>query len=89
MNEIPLFDVSYPPDTLDRGSKDLLNRLLEKNPHHRVKSILALKRLIFFHNFNFDDVRHRKVSLNCNISLAIHNYSMLHSMCMIRYRREN
>lgn len=46
---------------LEPASKDLLNRLMEKNPQLRLKSILALKRIAFFHNFNFDDVRHRKV----------------------------
>lgn len=47
---------------LDKASRDLLRGFLEKNPQHRLKSILALKRISFFHNFNFDDVRHMKVS---------------------------
>lgn len=44
------------------ASKDLLSRLLESNPKHRLKSLLALQRIAFFHNYNFDDVRHMKVS---------------------------
>lgn len=44
------------------ASKDLLCRLLEKNPKHRLKSLLALQRIAFFHNYNLDDVRHMKVS---------------------------
>lgn len=47
---------------LDKASRDLLRGFLEKSPQHRLKSILALKRIAFFHNFNFDDVRHMKVS---------------------------
>jgi serine/threonine protein kinase len=48
-------------DTLDGASKDLLNRLLEKNPQYRLKSVMALERIAFFHNFSMDDVRHKKV----------------------------
>lgn len=47
---------------LDEASKDLLRRLLEVNPKHRLKSLLALQRIAFFHNYNFDDIRHMKVS---------------------------
>lgn len=50
-------------DTLDAASKDLLNRLMEKNPQHRLKSVMALQRISFFHNFNIDDVRHKKVRI--------------------------
>lgn len=55
------FPSSPQSDTLDYASKDLLNRLLEKNPQYRLKSIMALGRIAFFHNFNFEDVKHRKV----------------------------
>lgn len=47
---------------VDKASRDLLVRLLERSPQHRLKSLLALKRVAFFHNFNFDDIRHMKVS---------------------------
>lgn len=47
---------------LNEASKDLLRRLLEVNPKHRLKSLLALQRIAFFHNYNFDDIRHMKVS---------------------------
>lgn len=49
---------------LNHASKDLLRRLLETNPQHRLKSMLALQRIAFFHNYNIDDVRHMKVSRN-------------------------
>lgn len=53
---------------LNDASKDLLRRLLEASPQHRLKSLLALKRIAFFQNFNFDDVRHMKVSqLLCHL----------------------
>lgn len=47
---------------LNEASKDLLRRLLEADPKHRLKSLLALQRIAFFHNYNFDDIRHMKVS---------------------------
>jgi hypothetical protein len=34
---------------------------LEKNPQYRLKSVMALERIAFFHNFSMDDVRHKKV----------------------------
>lgn len=46
---------------LDHASKDLLRRLLETIPQHRLKSLLALERIAFFHKYNLDDVRHMKV----------------------------
>lgn len=51
---------------LDDASKDLLRRLLEKNPQHRLKSLLGLQRIAFFQHYNFDDVRHLKVSIERN-----------------------
>lgn len=73
------FDISLKREMrLDNSSKDLLNRLTEKNPQHRLKSIIALRRIAFFHNFNFDDVRHRKVrifnSYEFNFSSSFHRY---------------
>lgn len=47
---------------LNEASKDLLRRLLEVDPKHRLKSLLALQRIAFFHNYSFDDIRHMKVS---------------------------
>jgi serine/threonine protein kinase len=47
---------------LNHASRDLLQRLLEKNPQHRLKSLLALQRIAVFHNYSFDDVRHMKVN---------------------------
>lgn len=51
-------------NNLNEPSKDLLRRLLEPNPRHRMKSLLALQRIAFFHNYSFNDVRHLKVSKN-------------------------
>jgi serine/threonine protein kinase len=51
-------------NSMNDSSKDLLRRLLEPNPRHRLKSLLALERIAFFHNYNIDDVRHMKVSKN-------------------------
>jgi hypothetical protein len=48
---------------LCEASKDLLRRLLEPSPQHRLKSLLALQRIAFFHNYHFDDVRQMKVSI--------------------------
>ena len=49
-------------ENVDAPSKDLLNRLLENDPKYRLKSIMSLRRIAFYHNFNFDDIRQRKVS---------------------------
>jgi serine/threonine protein kinase len=51
---------------LSEASKDLLRRLLEPSPQHRLKSLLALQRIAFFHNYHFDDVRQMKVSIARN-----------------------
>lgn len=60
---------------LDPAARDLLNRLMEKNPQHRLKSILALQRIAYFHNFNFDDVRHRKVRNDFDLQINVINFS--------------
>lgn len=76
-------------DTLDYASKDLLNRLLEKNPQHRLKSILALGRIAFFHKFNFDDVRQRKVRKKnlCMQILNIYSISFYFFFFLLRHRQ--
>lgn len=51
-------------NSLNDSSKDLLRRLLEPNPRLRLKSLLALQRIAFFHNYNIDNVRQMKVSKN-------------------------
>lgn len=60
----PVFEVGrmLEKSELSDASKDLLRRLLESNPQHRLKSLLALQRIAFFHNYSFDDVRQMKVS---------------------------
>lgn len=54
-------------NNLNDASKDLLRRLLEPDPRHRLKSLLAFQRIAFFFNYNFDDVRHLKVRKNRRI----------------------
>lgn len=51
---------------LNDASKDLLRRLLDKSPQHRLKSLLGLQRIAFFQHYNFDDVRQMKVSIERN-----------------------
>lgn len=48
--------------SLNSESNDLLRRLMEKNPQHRLKSLLGLKRIAFYKNYNFDDVSKKKVN---------------------------
>lgn len=62
---------------LNDSSKDLLRRLLEPNPRHRLKSLLALQRIAFFHNYNIDDVRHMKVSNNCQKAIRLCEFSLI------------
>lgn len=57
-----VIDFSRNLTNLNRESNDLLQRLLEKNPQYRLKSLLALKRIAIFKNFNFKDVEERKVN---------------------------
>lgn len=47
--------------TLPSDGRDLLVRLLEFAPERRIRSIFALQRIAFFMNFNFNDVRKKKV----------------------------
>ncbi|XP_070506281.1 serine/threonine-protein kinase S6KL [Chironomus tepperi] len=62
-NESPIIrHTSMYGENIDAPSKDLLNRLLEKDPKYRLKSIMNLRRIAFYHNFNFDDIRNRKIS---------------------------
>lgn len=75
---------------LTSEAKDLLRRLLEDDPKYRLKSIIALKRVAFFHNFNFDDVNHRKVSCEPRnfIKKPVHVYvpSMKHSKQVLHHQ---
>ncbi|CRL04271.1 CLUMA_CG017369, isoform A [Clunio marinus] len=54
--------ISETGSKLSDASNDLLRRMLEKNPQHRLKSLLALQRIAFYLNYNFDDVRYMKIS---------------------------
>lgn len=46
--------------TLDNTSADMLRRLLEVNPQHRLRSLLALERIAMYKGFSFDDVHQKK-----------------------------
>lgn len=47
---------------LDNSSSDLLRRLLEVNPQHRLRSLFALERIAMYKGFSLDDVQKKKVS---------------------------
>lgn len=48
--------------TLDKSSSDLLQRLLEVNPQHRLRSLMALERIAMYKGYSFDDVQQKKVN---------------------------
>ncbi|CAO1382807.1 unnamed protein product [Diamesa tonsa] len=54
--------------SLNSQSNDLLLRLMEKNPQHRLKSLLGLKRIAFYKNYNFDDVSKKKITESLDLS---------------------
>jgi serine/threonine protein kinase len=54
--------INYSSNNLNSESKDLLRRLLEKNPQYRLKSLLALKKIAMFKNYNFQDIEEKKVN---------------------------
>lgn len=60
--ERPIIEATV--ESYDYASNDLLNRLLESNPQKRLKSIRTLQRIAFYHNFNFDEIRHRRVCIS-------------------------
>lgn len=72
-----VIDFSRNLTNLNRESNDLLQRLLEKNPQYRLKSLLALKRIAIFKNFNFKDVEERKVN-----SIILKLVSNIIAMCV-------
>lgn len=55
--------------TIDPALKDLLIRLLERNPQYRLKSVLALERIALYKNYKIEDVRNRKTSLKALIGV--------------------
>lgn len=46
---------------LPADAQDLLKRLLEAKPQYRLRSLLQLQRIALYKNFNWDDVRQKKV----------------------------
>lgn len=48
-------------DALPSDCKDLLNRLLEYTPEHRIRSLFSLQRIAFYKGYNFDHVKKQKV----------------------------
>lgn len=48
-------------ESLPNDCKDLLNRLLEFKPDHRIRSLFSLQRIAFYKGYNFDDVKKQKV----------------------------
>lgn len=54
-----------PPTALQACSvaaRDLVGRLLERDPRRRLRSLHALQAIGFYHNFSFADVRAKRVS---------------------------
>nr|XP_023027808.1 serine/threonine-protein kinase S6KL-like [Leptinotarsa decemlineata] len=49
---------------LDVASKDLLMRLLEFEPHKRLKSLRTLETIAFYKGYSFKDVREKKIKPN-------------------------
>ncbi|CAH1376084.1 unnamed protein product, partial [Tenebrio molitor] len=45
----------------DVGSRDLLLRLLHTQPTKRLRSLRTLQTIAFYKNFNFEDVKLKKV----------------------------
>ena len=55
-----------PPGQLEACSvpaRDLVARLLERDPRKRLRSLHALQTIAFYMNFSFTDVRAKRVSL--------------------------
>lgn len=48
-------------DDIPAAAQDLLKRLFERNPRHRLKSVRELERIAMFHKFSFEDCRARKL----------------------------
>lgn len=46
---------------LSSESKDLLDRLLEVDPKHRINSLISLKRVAMYKAFNFEKILKREV----------------------------
>lgn len=49
-------------DELPHDCKDLLLRLMEYKPEIRIRSIFGLQRIAMYKNFNFEDVKKRKIN---------------------------
>jgi hypothetical protein len=53
--------VRLPRKVPDVGSRDLLLRLLHTQPTKRLRSLRTLQTIAFYKNFNFEDVKLKKV----------------------------
>lgn len=49
-------------ETIPAAAQDLMKRLFERNPRHRLKSVRELERIAMFYKFSFDDCRARKMN---------------------------
>jgi hypothetical protein len=50
------------PERCDNASRDLLGRLLHPQSRSRLRSVLTMKNIAFFKDFNFADIKARRVS---------------------------
>lgn len=60
------------PERCDNASRDLLGRLLHPQSRSRLRSILTMQNIAFFKDFNFSDIKARRVSrTHKNLLLSI------------------
>lgn len=48
-------------DNIPAAAQDLMKRLFERNPRHRIRSVRELERIAMFHQFSFDECRARQM----------------------------
>lgn len=50
-------------ESCSTSARDLVSRLLTRDPRYRLRTLLSMKNISFFKDFSFEDVRAKKV--NC------------------------
>lgn len=68
--------VQFPKECapLPNDCKDLLNRLLDYEPQNRIRSLFKLQRIAFYMNYNFADVKRKKVFNQCRSQIYFFVY---------------
>ncbi|XP_050534943.1 serine/threonine-protein kinase S6KL-like isoform X2 [Daktulosphaira vitifoliae] len=57
-------DIKIALEHVSKGATDIILKLLETNPQHRLKSLRHAKFQTFFHGFDFSDVTSKKIKPN-------------------------